>query len=257
MKHGVFDSFEEVKDWIQDNKLLRYVFRTGRGETRENNYVFCYDQDATPEENLRILEKRLNAHAGQKLYGTGFRTTSSTGGIVCDVQYGQEENELERFKRMFQGVGQPMQPVVNEADIERRLTEKLTMQFRLEQMEADRKNFEKEKKEFEAEKAGVIGALINYFGPVAQTFMRQKGLAKVAGTDVEAEKIVPVQGDDAQGDEVTVDDLPEEEAEKAYELLKRFRKVEPNYLTLLESVVKMAESGDSNYNLARGFLIKE
>ena len=36
----------------------------------------------------------------------------------------------------------------------------------------------------------------------------------------------------------------------------RFKAVEPDYLQLIEAVVKMAESGDSMYNMAKGMLLK-
>ena len=38
--------------------------------------------------------------------------------------------------------------------------------------------------------------------------------------------------------------------------MARLKKVEPNYLALLESVVEMAESGDATYKMAKGFLLK-
>ena len=135
------------------------------------------------------------------------------------------------------------------------LTEKIMMKLRLEQLEKERKDFEREKKEFEEEKSGVIGSLVNYFAPVAQAMMQKQSLAKVAGTDVEAERIVPVPEDPDEGNQET-DDLPDDEATQAYDLLKRFRKIEPNYLKLLESVVNMAEAGDSTYTMAKSFLLK-
>ena len=245
-----FKNFEQVREWIEDNKLQRYAFRLGRGETRENNYIFQYDQDASPERNLELLQKRLEAHAGTHLYGCGFRNASATaGGIVCEVDYSPDEDLI----RKYFGVGQPMQPQVDADELEKRITEKVETRFRLEKMEQERRDFEKEKKEFEAEKQSVIGALIQHFAPVAQAFMQKQGLAKVAGADVPADRIVPV---DENEDRDQGAELPEEEAEKAYELLLRFRAVEPRYLDLLESVVIMAENGDSNYTMARGLLIK-
>ena len=251
-----FKNFNEVRSWIEDNKLQRYVFRLGRGETRENNYIFQYDQDASPEANMAMLEKRLDAHAGTHLYGCGFRNASATsGGIVCEVEYGQDEDTFKQyFEKLYPGVGRPLQHQVDPDELERRITEKVETRFKLEKMEQERKDFEKEKKEFEAEKQSAIGAIIQYFAPVAQAFLQQKGLAKVAGADVAAEKIVPVSEEEKE--ETAGPELPDDEAQKAYALLLRFREVEPRYLELIESVVTMAENGDSNYQMARSFLIK-
>lgn len=257
MDKYIFRTFDEVRDWVKDNKLVRFNIRNGRpGSEDKNNYIFVYDDDATVDENLAVLERRLEAHAGLHLYGVGWRNkTQTVTGVSCEIQYGKENDELERLRRMMgsQGVGQ-MQPAVDEAALTDRIRRELTTEFELRRMEETRKDFERERKEFEAEKNGVIGALVNYFAPVAQAFMQQKGLAKVAGTNVEAERIVPADAPETETPDP--DDLPDGENETAYALLCRFRKVEPDYLKLLESVVKMAESGDAMYSTAKQFLLK-
>ena len=262
MDKYIFRTFDEVAAWVNDNKLSRYNFRNGRpGGEDKNNYIFTYDEDVSPEINLSNLERRLQAHAGLHLWGVGWRAkNSNTGGVMCEVQYGKDEDsQLAKLQSMISGgIGRPMQPEYSLEEMEKKMEERLTMKFRLEQMEKDRKDFEHDKREFEKEKNGVIGALVNYFAPVAQIWMQKQGLAKVAGTDVPAEKIVPV-GDEAPDngpEEQTADELPEEESIKAYELLVRFRNVEPQYLQLLESVVTMAENGDKTYEMAKNFLLK-
>ena len=51
-------------------------------------------------------------------------------------------------------------------------------------------------------------------------------------------------------------DFTDEEGEKLTALMSRFKKVEPQYMELIEAVVEMAERGDSTYTMAKGFLIK-
>lgn len=263
MDNYIFKNFGQVRQWIEDNKLLRYNFSNTKAsttESRENSYVFCYNKDISPEENLRLLERRLDAHAGMRLYGKGWRTEGgNVGGYICEVEYGYAPDYMQRFEQMMnspRGVG--MQPAVDAEKLERDITEKLTMQFKLNQLESERKDFEREKKEFEQEKSGTIGAILSYLAPVAQAWMQKQGLAKMAGTDVPAEKIVPVA--DGQPENVETpdpNDLPDEEAARGYALLVRFRQVEPDYLDLLESVVTMAENGDSMYNMAKASLLKK
>lgn len=252
MENYIFKDFSSVKEWIDDNKLVKYNFRTGRsgGDTRDSNFVFVYDADSTPQENLRILERRLNAHAGMHLYGTGFRTSgANTGGLTCEVNYGREQQPsyMEQLRGMIGSA-----PAVDPDKLERDLTEKLELRFKLQRLEDERKEFERERKEYEAEKNSAIGAVIGYIAPIAQLWLQKQGLAKVAGADVQAEKITPISDPDT--DETDANDLPDEEAQRAYALLQRFRAVEPDYLQLLESVVSMAERGDQMYNTAKSFL---
>ena len=262
MDNYIFKDFAQVRQWIEDNKLLRYNFSVTKAsttESRENSYVFCYNKDISPEENLRLLERRLQAHAGMRLYGKGWRTEGgNVGGYCCEVEYGYMPDYMQRFERMISPQGVGMQPTVDAEKLERDITEKLTMQFRLNQLESERKEFERQKKEFEEEKSGAIGAILSYFAPVAQAWMQKQGLAKVAGTNVQAEKIVPTPDPQEEPDTDTQgpDGLPDEEAARGYALLVRFRNVEPEYLSLLESVVVMAESGDEMYNFAKTKLLK-
>ena len=46
------------------------------------------------------------------------------------------------------------------------------------------------------------------------------------------------------------------ESDKLFELMARFKAVEPQYLQLIENVVVMAEKGDPTYNMAKNFLVK-
>ena len=142
MDNYIFKDFAQVRQWIEDNKLLRYNISTSRAsttESRENSYVFCYNKEVSPEENLRTLERRLQAHAGMRLYGKGWRTEGgNVGGYYCEIEYGYMPEYMQRFLPQ-QGVG--MQPAVDAEKLERDITEKLTMQFKLQQLESERKDF--------------------------------------------------------------------------------------------------------------------
>ena len=88
-------------------------------------------------------------------------------------------------------------------------------------------------------------------------------VAGLDGEDMEAAKIKPVDPDSpetpADGGEQESEQeniFTDEESDKLYELMARFKKVEPQYLELIENVVKMAESGDNMYAMAKNFLLK-
>lgn len=262
MQEYIFNSWSQVFDWIKDNKLVKFSFRADQPQNgeRSNKVIFVYDEDETPEENLRLCEKRLQAHAGMHLYGVGYRTkNANNGGLYCEVMY----NGYSQFAQMA-GAQPVAGPAIDTDKLTREITEKVEMKMKLERLESERKAFAEEKKAFEEEKGGFIGALMHYAGPVLAQYMGRTGLASVAGPvfpgsagNVEAERITPVTPKpEAEQPAAGTDDLPDDEAAKAYELLKRMRKVEPEYIRLLESVVTMAESGDQMYNMARGILLK-
>lgn len=255
MDNYIFKSYADVKAWIDDNQLVTYRFRQGRGlsDKAENNWIFIYNDDQSPQENLRTLERRLDAHAGMHLTGVGFRTAKATvGGLVCEVEYGHKSDYYDQFKGM---IGTPA-PAIDAEKLERDLTEKLELKFKLQRLEDERANFERERKEYESEKQSAIGAIIGYFAPIAQAWMQKQGLARVAGQDVEAERIVPAP-EQPEAEEERAPELPDDEAQKGYDLLVRFKAVEPDYLRLLESVVTMAENGDRMYGTAKSFLLKQ
>ena len=85
---------------------------------------------------------------------------------------------------------------------------------------------------------------------------------KVAGVDanepVHAAPIVADRGEEQQPEEAEPQEevFTDEESEKLFDLMARFKKVEPRYLELIEAVVTMAENGDGTYNVAKGVLLK-
>ena len=171
---------------------------------------------------------------------------------------------------------QPMQPQTIGEDpkaMEARLRKEIMADIDRREYEREKAAFEKEKKEYEADKVSAIGLLVGYVKPYLP-LLKEKlapGLSHVAGTDkpVVAKPIQPIVAEEAEQDEEMLDFTPdpepgnaedceisEEENEKLCDLLKRFRAVEPDYIKLLESVVKMAEAGDATYKMAKNALLQ-
>ena len=132
------------------------------------------------------------------------------------------------------------------------------------QFEAEKKAFEAEKKEYEAEKASAWGIALGYLKPIIDAHL-QKPLGKTAGLDAEevvhAAPVMPIGDPDSDPDNEPADPeeedpFTEEEGAQLADLMKRFKAVEPDYLRLIEAVVKMAEAGDGAYTMAKSVLLK-
>ena len=253
----MFTTWEQVKEWIVDNNFPHWVFYKKNPEERDNR-----DNDTIIDSNhftvsdfndkLDMTEKYLRMYGG-KCYGVGFKAPqATTSGVVCEV-------------KIMEAPAQQGTSGIGGASIGE-LTEMITKQVRAEieaeNYKRERDNFAKEKAEFEKEKQSAVGALVHYFAPIGQMIMKNKFQRSVAGLDasapVEAEPIQPIVSKEPEQPttEEPESDFTEEEEQEIYDLLARFKKVEPQYLALLRSVVAMAESGDSTYTMARGFLIK-
>lgn len=257
----MFTNWQQVEEWIKDNNLERWIFTKGdrnikreEGGTPNDKVVDSEYYTEDMAEKLAVTKKALLSYGG-KLYGYGWNGKKQTDGMFCEV-YLQEEQP-----RLPIGVGMAAAPV-DEAAMEARLRKTIMQELELQRYENERKNFESEKKAFEDEKKSAIGMLVQYMAPVAQAMMagRRPMVAGVdAPADVEAARII---AKDPEAPETETPEAEEEsvftdeEQERLYDLMARLKAVEPQYLELVEAVVKMAESKDPMYNTAKGFLIR-
>lgn len=260
----MFTSWEQVKSWIEDNNLQHWIFYKTNPEKREDrandtiidsNYYSATDMN----DKLAMTEKYMRQYGGT-LYGVGFKAPSAkVDGVYCEVRLSAEP-QLQMTGVGFSPVG-----AIDEAAIEKRITEKLEAQYEKREYERLRKDLDRERKEFEEQKNSALGAITHYFAPIGQALLQQKmGMRNVAGVDAErpvhVQPMIPAEqpaGQQAeQPQEQEQSPFTDEEADKLFELMARFKKAEPQYMELIEAVVKMAESGDSTYTMAKGFLVK-
>lgn len=256
-------SWGEVQQWMQDNSIVRW--NLDRNKNSDNNFAFSYNKDKSPEENMLNFESALNRHAGEVLYLTGWRSESAkTGGFSATVLYEARGSQPIQTAQPTAGVGS-IDTETLKADIRREIKN----EFDQERLARERKEFDEAKRDFEAKQNSVIGLLVNYFAPVAQQLAgKLNPMPRVAGLDatgVETEPIRVKHTPEAHEDpkdpaapeaEVEVEVFSDEEADKLFELLARFKKVEPNYMQLIEAVVRLAEANDATYTMAKGFLLK-
>lgn len=263
----MFTKWQQVENWIRDNGLNSWRFsfdRTGvqttsDGEEKQNrSNRIAILSDAFPgdiEEKIALTKRRLMDETNQTLYGYGKRGKENTGQMYCEVRL---VDEFQQTSTQAVSSVPAYQPVDEEKMIAR-IRKEVQQEMELQRYQDERKAFERERKEFEAEKESAIGLLVRHLTPVLAAMGGQK---RVAGVDANAPvHAAPIKAIDSEQEAIDEQDMldevfTEKESDQLFELMARFKAVEPRYLELLENVVIMAENGDQTYNMAKGFLLK-
>lgn len=262
-------TFEQVREWITDNGLKRWMLF--KDYSRKEKIL---DSNAFPSDlsdKIAMTEKYLLRSAGGHAYAAGGTTAGANDmDVVAEIRL----QDIQQYAQPTQGVGGGFDASTI-GQLRDELSKSIRAEIKAEQYEAEKKEFERAKKEFEAKEAGVWGMLVNKLAPVAQQLIsgNKPPYRMTAGIDtqepVHAAPIVVDEPTDTRDrrdtDEIPTDapeekspwdDFTDEEGAELGELLSRFKKVEPEYLTMIRKVVEMAEAGDSTYNMAKGFLCK-
>lgn len=259
-------NFEQVRDWIKDNGLKRWMLF--RDYSRKEKIL---DSNAFPsdlQDKIAMTEKYLRLAGGHAYAAGGTTNAASEMDVVAEIRL------QDAAVQPTQGVGGGTFDAQTIGQLRDEITRSVRAEIKAEQYEREKADFEREKKEFEREKQGAIGALVHYLAPVAQQLLSRGAMPRVAGMDAEepvhANPIIvdepqeeqqqgfvvkPEERPDAPEEKSPWDDFTEEEGAELGELLARFKKVEPEYLTIIRKVVVMAESGDANYQFARKALL--
>lgn len=250
----------EVQQWMLDNSIVRW--NASRDKSADNSFVFSYNKDKSPDENMLIFESALKRFAGDVLYLVGWRTEAAkTGGFSAMVLYEDQQRHAQPSPVPTTGIGSTIDLETLKSDLRREIKN----EFDQDRLTRERKEFEEAKRDFEQKQNGVMGLLVNYLAPVAQQLAgKLQPLPRVAGLDATGVETEPIRVKHAQETTETPEDpgaveqevFTDEEADQLFELLARFKKVEPQYMQLIESVVQLAEAKDATYNMAKGFLLK-
>ena len=262
----MFTQWNQIEDWIKDAGFKHWIFYVNNPDKRADgdrsndkildSKFFAGDTD----QKLELTRKMLEAF-GKRCYGVAYQSdTATTGGCWCEVDLsgaGQQQSMMQQMVTQMPAAGVG---TVDEAALTAKIRKEILTEMKAEKLEADRKALDAERREFQREKNSAIGLLVGYLKPVfdakvAGLIPGQQPMRNVAGVDsdedVEASRIVAPK----QEAEVVEEDFSDEEAQKLNDLMVRFKKVEPQYLELIEAVVAMAESGDSTYTMAKGVLL--
>lgn len=252
----MFTKWQHIEDWIRDNNLTSWRFQLDRSgnqtdtegnteQKRSNRIIVLSDAlPGTLEEKLALTRKRLSTEYDVHMYGIGKRGRENTGMLYCEVRLVDELQQPGTLP-----VSSPAFAPVDEERLAERIRREVMLEYENQQYQREKKEFEQAKKEFEEQKAGTIGMLVQYFSPVISALANKR----VAGIDAtEPVTAAPIQVQEQIEDEI----FTEQEQDKLFDLMARFKAVEPRYLELIEKVVVMAESGDGTYEMAKGMLLK-
>lgn len=253
----MFTKWEQVEEWIRDNNFAHWVFyRTNPNESTEKINNIIADSNfytGGDEDKIAMTRKYLIANGG-KAHGVGFRTPNTTqGGIVCEVRLDQD---MPQVAQPTAGIG--MQGYDMES-LRASIIKEIRAEYEQKEYERKRSELERERKEFEEQKNSAIGLLTNYLAPVAQALIAGRG-ARVAGVDTQepvvAQPIIPIQEQQQEQEDMAQQEIfTEQEADKLFELMARFKQAEPDYMQMIEKVVAMAENGDATYKMAKSVLV--
>lgn len=254
----MFTNWDQIESWIRDNQFVHWVFyEKNPNESGDKDNIKIADSNYYTgdfEDKLAMTKKYITLNGGVA-FGIGFKTPNTTqGGTVCKVRL---EPEVQ-MAQPANGVGMPSQTI---GELRESLRKELQAEWDKKECEKMRKDLEADRKAFEAEKQSAMGFLVGYLAPLGKAFLQKK----VAGVDtaapVEAEPVHPIVAKEVAapvpGSQAEQEPFTDEEADKLYNLLARFKKVEPQYMQLIEAVVTMAETGNPMYGAAKGVLIKE
>jgi len=251
----MFTQWDQVEDWIKNNQLKKWIFtkndrnnRSGEGGAPNDKIVDSEYLPGEIDQKLQLTKQALEQY-GSRVYGYGFYGSKCTDGLYCEVCL-----QCSPSYPMQPSVGTlPAQSFDKEA-----FRKEIMNEIKLKQFEDERAEFEKDKRDFQKEKEGVVGMLIGYLAPIAQARLGKRVAGIDAPGEVVTDPVAPLHNSEKNEEQEQEQPSPftDEEEEKVYDLMVRFKKAEPDYLQLLESVVAMAEAGDQTYNMAKGFLIK-
>lgn len=263
----MFTTWQQVEEWILSNGLEKWVFYRRDPISRDKGENIdkivdssIFNEELPREEKMLLTKKNLEAY-GDTCYGIGYTSEKSNkGSLWCRVQLSSNPGAVGVTPQT------PIaSPVVDEAALADRIRKEMQVEFDRREYERERKDFERERKEFNDARNSTLGAIIGYLQPYLPALNAAIGKRAVAGLDTEADvkaaRIIPTEDTHAketqqqeQQEEESI--FTDEESDKLYELMSRFKAVEPDYLKLIESVVVMAESGDGTYTMAKNFLLK-
>ena len=243
-------TIEQVREWITDNGFKRWVLYRDYGRT-EKILDSAGLAVADMPDKLAMTEKYLRL-AGGHAYAAGSITNASNDlTFIAEIQLTEQQAPAA-------GVGFTPQPI-DEAAMEKRIEARLRAEYERKEYEQKNADLERREKEFSEKQNSAMGALVHYFAPIGQALLGSRRM--VAGVDAErpvhtAPIVVEEHAEEPDEEKQEEEIFTDEESDKLFELMARFKKAEPDYLKLITRVVEMAESGDGTYTMAKGFLLK-
>lgn len=257
----MFTKWQQIEDWIRDHRFNHWVFYKNNpdskadGERTNDKIVDSNFYTGEPlEEKLQLTRKYLEQW-GTRAYGIAFQSEkANTGGSYCVVCIEDRAVPAAPAAPVAGSLGS-----IDVEELKAQVREQVRAEYERAEYERKRKEFDAERKEFERDKNSAVGLMVGYLKPVIAALGQKRVAGVDSDNDIHAARIHPIDEqpvvEEADDQEESI--FTDEEADRVYALLERLKRVEPQYLKLLESVVSMAEANDSTYQMARGFLLKD
>jgi hypothetical protein len=152
--------------------------------------------------------------------------------------------------------GFPNNDYLSRSDVERMMKdteEKLSLKWKVEQLEDSRKEFEREKREFEREKDGVFGTFVRLLKPVVNGLVNPSvNVAGIAGAGIEEES--EMNDDKTDFEDGTTTEVVEDretsdneaelsDAKRLSDALKSWAKVDEDYINVICKLSEIVVSG--------------
>ncbi|MBO7736076.1 MAG: hypothetical protein J6S67_26130 [Methanobrevibacter sp.] len=154
--------------------------------------------------------------------------------------------------------GFPNNDYLSRSDVERMMKdteEKLSLKWKVEQLEDSRKEFEREKREFEREKDGVFGTFVRLLKPVVNGLVNPSvNVAGIAGAGIEEEsemnddkadlnEIEEGTTDVVENRETSDNEAELSDANRLSDALKSWAKVDEDYINVICKLSEIVVSG--------------
>ena len=270
---------DKVVEWLKLNNIIQWSLCTN-AQTQANNKIFESNIEYRFEDEIERMKQVVALSQNPMLYINAKQNTAKSINNYTETWRNMPEASQGITGCGTQGIGAIpagyMSPEEVDRRIETRLAEERYKRDR-EDFERERKEFRQEKREFDRFKNGAIGTLLEkampYLGgvlgiqPLAEGFKNVAGVGGTAEPSEEIDDIPARRAEDAQAAEQEVpaaapaapaapvapaapqapavpDAFTDEEADKLYVIMKRYKDFDPDYLQVIEKFVEIATKGE-------------
>ncbi len=261
---------DKVVEWLKLNNIIQWSLCTN-AQTQANNKIFESNSDAHFEDEIERMKQVVALSQNPMLYINAKQNAAKSINNYTETWRNMPEASQGVTGCGTQGIGAIpagyMSPEEVDRRIETRLAEERYKRDR-EDFERERKEFRQEKREFDRFKNGAIGSLIEkampYLGgilgvqPLAEGYKNVAGVGATAEPSEEIDDIPARRAEEAQAAEqeapaaapaapqapAVPDSFTDEEADKLYVLMQRYKDFDPEYLQVIEKFVELATKGE-------------
>jgi len=246
-------NIDNVVKWLEINKLEYWQVLL---KDADNSNVFESDE-AGFAANAKRFRDVMELCSGSRF----FIKASEKKGINRGKFYEEFKNVPETPQ--VNGVQQtPTVTGVPQEDVKRQIDDAIAgfkTSLKIEALEAENKELKQTVREHDNMTTRVLGKIEPYIGTLISTFasklLPQSTPIVMAGIESvnEVNNIVAVDDQEIK----VIDPEPDnKDQQRLITALEKWEKADPDFLSLIEAVANLAESGDATYKMAKGMLLK-